>query len=262
VRRVAAAWLVLAVACDRERTKPPPSSVAAPSSVVASNPAPALEASPYPVRWSPELRLESLSQLDARQAADDVFGELELGEQRSVPRSCRQWAALHASGYEPSTTIEAQPDLAATLRCGILSLLEHARPARSSWVCELRLDTPDLASQLPALLATAESNEEVERRRVFAKAGQSLAELDPRARLVDASADRVTIVEGGGQSSILLRAEAWGDFDGDGREDVALGVINARTRGTLSSARVIVVTRARPADVFRVLDESQKAPAR
>ncbi len=167
-------------------------------------------AAPYPVRWSPALELESLDKLDARLATADGlgFGEFELGDERSLPTNCRQWAELHRAGYVPSTALETQPDSGALLRCEALRVLKHARPARVSFVRELPTPGPELLRILPAAFATAESPQRLERLHTLTEQGAPFTALDPKAKVEkwdDPGLAR--ILEGDGQS--LVDVQPW-----------------------------------------------------
>jgi hypothetical protein len=144
------------------------------------------------------------------------------------------------------TTIEMQGDDAARVRCGTLSLLTTAKPATSSHVRDVSFTSAALLSLLPAEVATAVSDDEHQRRTEATARGATLDAYDPRARISESSDLSVQILEGDGSSVILLRRQALGDFDGDGLEDLVLSVVNAMTEGTLSTARLLVLTRKQP----------------
>jgi hypothetical protein len=160
-----------------------------------------------------------------------------------TPQTCREWYAMHAAGYEPRTTVEIGADDVARVRCGTLTLLTRVKPSVSSYVRDIAFTSPTLLSLLPAELATAVSDEQNQRRRAAAARGTTLAQYDPRAKVTSSSDLSVQILEADGQSAILLKREALGDFDGDGVEDMVLSVVNAMTRGTLRSTRLLVFTR-------------------
>jgi hypothetical protein len=212
---------------------------------------------PYPVRWSEDLKLASLADVEASLAKNDAlgFGELKLADQRVLPTNCKQWAELRHAGYEPTTSLEVQADGGALFQCEVLRLLKHVRPARVSFVRELPKGGRELLGTLPALVATAESPEQGERLAPLVKQRAALAAFDPRARIVKSVAPDVTrIAEGDGQSIVDIQPKAWGDFNDDGVDDVVLAVRNSMTKGSLSTARVMLVTRSTATEVLRVID--------
>jgi hypothetical protein len=226
------------------------------SATAGSRPPEPAPASPYPVRWSPELKLESLASVPARLAMPDGlgFGELELGEQRVLPATCKQWAELRSAGYEPSTNLEVQPDGGAMVRCETLRRLQQARPAQRGFVRDLPKAGREWLAVLPVAVATAESAPRAKRVEALTKQGKALVALDPKAKVEQSAGGGVHIAEGDGQSVIQLTPEAWADFDGDGIDDVAMAVVNSMTAGSYSTARLLFLTRGSATDVLRVID--------
>lgn len=227
----------------------PPAAVAESSPSPAAQKAPlptvAADATPYPVRWWSGLGLKNLAEADKLYAATDpdAFGDLQRGAITKRPNDCLEWTKLHADGYEPTTTVEAQADSGAELRCMTLLLLQRARPAKTSYVRDLAWDS-SLLSVLPASLATAFNPE---REQAVAKAtskGQALSQFDPKAK-VKPSEDEHTleIIDGDGQMMIVVHAEVWGDLNGDGVDDIAVSVVNGATQGTYSYTRLLTLSR-------------------
>ena len=86
------------------------------------------------MRWWHGLGLQTLVEADKLYAATDpdAFGELQRGAVTKRPNNCPEWTKLHADGYEPLMTVEAQADSGAELRCMTLLLLQRAQPASDS----------------------------------------------------------------------------------------------------------------------------------
>jgi hypothetical protein len=153
----------------------------------------------YPVAWWSGLELASASNARQRYAAldSDVFGELAHDETRSRPRSCEEWAGLHAHGYQLINTLEEQADSGAKLRCETLEVLERARPSTFSYVHNVTWDARMLAL-LPAIFATAINPRAENALRRASAANLTLAEYDPKARVrFTSEADTLEIIEGG-----------------------------------------------------------------
>jgi len=207
----------------------------------------------YPVRWSKDLELRSLDEVEG--ALSDVdpdgFGELQRQGETATAHTCRERSVLLAKGYAPINSAEAQADSGARIRCGTLELLKQAKQSSVSFVHDLRFDSSALAV-LPASVATALSPERVAAVAAATQQGKSLKSYDPRARVdVTPDSSALLIHEGGDQSAILITPQAWGDIDGDGTEDVIVYVVNAMTRGTYRSSRLMVLTRGRSDAVLR-----------
>ncbi len=240
--------------CDRgEQTGP--RETASPSMPLDSSARPTgAESAPYPVQWWEGLQLKSLHDAAALYASGDGqdFGELKLNDERVRPANCTQWAELHARSYEPVNTPEEQADNGAKLRCLTLAVLQRAHTARTSHIRLLAWDTSMLIV-LPATVATALNQESVRARDQATAAGKSLSEYAPNARAKPSSEER-TLEINEGETLIVLHAEAWGDFNGDGIDDVALSVVNGPVRGTYAAVRLFVLTRLSADGLLKVVE--------
>lgn len=215
----------------------------------------------YEVRWANTVELDSLESIERRLEAKepDMFGKLQHDGDAIKPENCVQWAALHAKGYAPTTGIEAQPDNGALLRCGTLSLLGHAKPAKTSYVRDLRWDK-SLLALLPSVVATAVNEDDEQAINAAMQAKQTLAQLDPKAHVTSRQPTSIQIIEGDAQTMAIVQAEAWGDFDDDGLDDVVVSVINGATHGTYSYVRLLTLTRSGPREPLRVVAAQSTRP--
>jgi hypothetical protein len=204
----------------------------------------------YPVKWSNASALELKSATDARarylHAEPEMFGELEGEGSKVRPGNCAQWAEFHAEGFEPSSGVEETPDSGAKLRCSTLKLIETGKSAQRSHVRALGWDRTML-SILPVEVATAVHSDDEQAIAAARNAGKSLLQFDPKAR-VKPNPDQETleVTAGDRQTMIVMYPMAWGDFDSDGTDDMAMAVINGATRGSLAYTRLLIVTRHSP----------------
>ena len=53
---------------------------------------------------------------------------------------------------------------------------------------------------------------------------------------------------------VLMYPMAWGDFNADGMDDMALAVTNGATQGSLAYMRLLTVTRNGPSETLRVIE--------
>jgi hypothetical protein len=116
-------WSIACTPNAKEAASPPPPAASAPATLMPSTSAPksATDAvgqpqgapavtsttpdatADYPVRWSEQLGLRSLSELPNQLSrVSSFYGELSRGDHVEMPKSCADWARLHAEGYEPS----------------------------------------------------------------------------------------------------------------------------------------------------------------
>jgi hypothetical protein len=181
-----------------------------------------------------------------------VDGELVRKEKFAHPDNCRRWRSLRTRGYAPKSALGKQIDAGALVRCGALEFLARARPSRVTHVRKLLVGAGP--SALPAIVASATSPlAEQARDRAVAK-GSSLAEFLPTARNTPSELPgRLAIAEPSSESSVILNAEAWGDINADGVEDLVLSVLNTADDGTYYAMRLIHVTRLSPSSPLSVL---------
>lgn len=181
-----------------------------------------------------------------------VNGELVKKEKFAHPDNCRRWRSLRSRGYAPKSALGKQIDAGALVRCGALEFLARARPSRVTHVRKLLVGAGP--SALPAIVASATSPlAEQARDRAVAK-GASLAEFLPAARTTPSELPgRLAIAEPSSESSVILNAEAWGDINADGVEDLVLSVLNTTDDGTYYAMRLLQVTRLSPSSPLGVL---------
>ena len=214
--------------------------------------------SKYPVKSSnaAALELSTASDAHAQYTRDEpeLFGELERDGTKVRPKNCSEWAELKAKDFEPSSGVEEAPDSGAKLRCLTLKLLESGKAAASSHVRDLSWDRKMLAI-LPVEVATTLQGDDDRAVAAARAAGKSFGQFDRKAR-VKPSTDKemLEVVEGSRQTMILMYPMAWGDFDGDGVDDVAVAVTNGATHGTLAYTRLLTLTRIRPTETLTVIE--------
>lgn len=218
--------------------------------------APTAAPSRYAVKWWDGLELPSLADALARYSRrePDLFGELELAGSRARPVSCVEWSELHSKGFEPVNTVEGQRDDGAKIRCITLTLLQRAKPATQSYVRDLPWNRK-LLTLIPAAVATALSQDAERAVNAATTEGKTLAQFDPKARPKPAREDSaLEIIESNRQTMIVIHAEAWGDFNDDGTDDLLVSVVNGATRGTLAYVRLMTLTRFGQTETLQIVD--------
>jgi hypothetical protein len=149
----------------------------------------------------------------------------------------------------------------AWLRCEALRALKTAKPAHISFVRDLPAPGPALLSILPAAFATAESPERVGDCASCPSSQRRSVRLMPRQRSKRGDVPVLARVrEGDGQSVVDFQPLAWGDFNDDGVDDVAMAVRNSMTKGSYSTARLLLVTRSSGESVLRATQLPMDAP--
>jgi WD40 repeat protein len=224
---------------------------------------PALPTRPGPEpRWTAQVELASRAEIPARLArpfprdARIAFYDHEHdpdAARRRVPRTCAEYLALfdggRASAYGGRNVVGAVASML-MVRCRTLALLAKARPARRSFLTDLRLDRDPLAllPPLPAPSDAAEA-ERVRRERV------TWAASDPRPKVRSRCPTRLMVTTPVDETDVEILA--LGDFDGDGLEDVLLLVSwDASRQGGAGSTTDLTLATRRAGDLpLEVLSE-------
>jgi len=97
---------------------------------------------------------------------------------------------------------------------------------------------------LPPTLASTMDDEVAAAAEKAAKAGQSWAEFDPKAKAQKMEAVvGIDVTEAKSNGLTRLRPTAWGDFNGDSVGDVVVYVVNADQLGPYADFRLVLLTR-------------------
>lgn len=234
-------------------------------------------ASELPVRWSGWIELNGLEEVDAildrrvrrlTLTKDGTSGE-DAAPQRTVETG-REWLAAVAEGYYARTAFDKSVQSEFIFRVEpLLMLRDRARPSKTSHVKKFEF-TDALARQLPVTIhpdcdlkiQTAISQgracpglpeDWLERSKSGALPVDSplwprFADVfgDARAEIAQPYYGRV--VEGTEEhgTDISLRIVAWGDFNGDGVEDLLLESAASCLDGTGQSFGMLLLTRLEP----------------
>ena len=213
----------------------------------------------HPVRWTEQFALDSLERLDAHlyDTVDmgDNTGPLYLTnpdneDQRIAVTTGRQYFDLKRKGFYPYTTYDITIESWFKAACEPLLYLKKAKPARVSYIADFKLNVNPL-SVLPPSLGPIISGDEERRVEQGVAQGKTWADLFPG-----------TVVESAGPTDVRLKDDntlitlsliAWGDFNGDGFEDVLVYRTFNVIKGTLRSYRHVVLTRCNSKDRLTVV---------
>lgn len=186
---------------------------------------------------------------------ENAFATLVHEKKRVLPRNCRDWKTFRKRGYAPKNALAEHLDGGALVRCGSLEFFARAAPSRVSHVRDALVGAGP--GSLPAIVASATSKPALHARNVAASRGMTLAELLPSAHTGTSELPgRVAIVEPSSETSVILNAEAWGDINADGIEDLVISVLNSADDGSYLDVRLVEVTRTSaeaPLSVIAVL---------
>lgn len=215
-----------------------------------------------PVWWSPALALESFDKVQSRLARSTGpagSGAVNLEKTASGERvlsadanSCSDLFALQAQGYGvPRSSSEAARFTRARTICEALRWLATARPARRSFVRDLRLDR-DALSWLPAFALPVVSCARICQQYFADEQGLSLAHyLTGSPATIGATAERLRFVYLGIDTELVILARA--DVIGDGYEELLIENSAKYLGGSYAGSKLLVLTRHRADGVLRVV---------
>jgi hypothetical protein len=193
------------------------------------------------VRWTSALALNSLEEIDQRLATPweyplDVSrfsGKLE----KAVIANCLSYFDLTRQGFE-STPFTYQLVLGAD--CHALRALSQAVSAQRTHLAGLQLDEK-VINDLPPDLSLVLSKDDARKVAAAHKEGRSWREFQPITRVTRENSHTM-LVEGHGWK-VRMEIYAFGDFNGDGVEDILVKTHGWLTEGTYAATRLLVLTR-------------------
>jgi hypothetical protein len=212
-------------------------------------PAPATEAPPEPesafeVRWTPTPGPAAGREEVRRLLAEpwgysiDVYRSGENGKTETASMGdCASYFELSGAGYE-ARPFHEQLDVGADRHA--LRAIGEAAPSPASHLAEFRLDEGSV-DLLPPDLSLAVSDDEARRLESARSAGRTWSEFEPIGS-VTVEGEAAILVEGDGWG-VRVELLAWGDFDGDGLEDVLAKLGGWLTAGSYRTSRLVVLTR-------------------
>jgi len=176
------------------------------------------------------------------------------GRQRGELRHCRDWLSQRASVSGSDNDAAWRVVTLQTVPCEALALLLAATPSAQTALPADRAVRPLLTARYPASLWPAPSDDE---QRHQAQPGQSLARASGIQHWERLDAPGVADGERLGLRNrnwrVTLTLLARGDFDHDGWEDAAYLWQADSQRGSLSDARLVVLSRRGAEPGFRLL---------
>lgn len=198
----------------------------------------------YSVRWTPRVPLTSLGQaaeflrrpvepgIMMARGKDDGSGQVLIEVRTGV-----DYVNTLKAGFQPHLGIDLTGSGKFTV-AHCVHQLRHAKPSRRSHVAGLRLDRLRLG-ELPAEMTPIVSGEQQQAAQIK-KHGWA----DRTARITEAQAFKLVITGDDGKATFWTAG--WGDFNGDGLEDVLLGAYYDFAPGSLSYGTTVIVTRRAP----------------
>jgi hypothetical protein len=219
---------------------------------------------PYPVRWTSAVGPASRQALEAKVKApvkklrrSKIYLHLE-GEPEI--RTCSDYARALKDGWSESiNNYEIAIESFFKEQCDVPWLLLAARPSRVSYVRGFKLDEHALDLIPPPSQWSSPGVEDVAEGK-----GLSWKQQDPELKVTGKKVNEITVESEGDRK--ILEIKGFGDFNGDGIEDVLLFEASYSIGGSGRYYTPVILTRLAPGGpikVFEVGDDAiQKAAAK
>jgi len=136
-------------------------------------------------------------------------------------------------------------------QCDVAWLTLAAKPSRVSYVRAFKLNEAAL-DLLPPSLSWVMSNDDEEAADQAAQKGLSWKKFKPGLKLVGKGPNWITVDED--NAHITLEIKAFGDFNGDGIEDILLFKSNYALEGTMRYYCPMILTRVAPGGPLKAVE--------
>ncbi len=211
-------------------------------------------ATEYPVRWTSEVKLKDLKEIDAllnkpgfAGLGEDYPLTMELGgDQIAAGKvSCNEYFYLKYQGYEPSCNAAQEVEGSSfKIPCNTLQYLKKAQPSKVSFLQGFKL-TDNPLKNLPLTLGLYLSSDEAKEVSIAREKRLTWKEFAPTAKVEveDPNNISIDIQDSDGEvSGTYISLLAWGDFNGDGVEDILLSVTHT-TGGSYHDFAIAAITK-------------------
>jgi hypothetical protein len=204
------------------------------------------------VEWTSKLNLKSLSSIESRLRQPFGFAVPVVKDSQSATVSnCNDYLKFSALHFAPHSDRDAALLRFNGVDCQAIRALSEAKPSKTSYLTDFRLDS-QAADSLPPALALAVSGEDRQKARDAEERGLSWRQFQPDLIL---KPDKESLLAEQSGSSTKLEIYAHGDFNRDGVEDILLRADESFTAGTYTDSRLVLLTRKSPNSRLTVLHE-------
>jgi hypothetical protein len=206
----------------------------------------------HPVRWLPAIGPPDRAVLEAALkkppiglAPDDALDNHDKQGRNHPIRTCDAYAAALKAGWSAENNAQMMTEGFFIRGCDLVRLVLSAKPSRVSYLADLKLDASALAVLPPSIDDFNENSDAVTKAE---KAGRSLKQFNPALKVADADPGKFAVQDE--TSRYVLEIVAYGDFDGDGVEDVLLFQGSYAVGGSMHAYSPVILTRTRPTGVL------------
>jgi hypothetical protein len=227
-------------------------------------PPPSAPAAPLKVWWSPDLKLSSLTEIDAAldQALPEPIDVVPAGQPARKVKTCNDLLAATRSKFDLPSDHQSESDwnglLSVSIRCYALEALKTAKPPSSSYLGWFQFSQAGVAKLPPGLEMPSGQGDD----KAIAKAEKKCkpwGQYDRHLKLkVDGTDDGQ--VRGDGWAG-RLTLYGRGDLDGDGLEDLMFYRYAKVEEGSESDESLFIVSQTAAKGCARIVKTLPTWPA-
>lgn len=178
------------------------------------------------------------------------------GREREI-RTCTDYAQAKKNGWEDDANgFERATGSFFKDECEPVLLILAAKPSRVSYVVGFTLNQATL-DILPPSLSFTPVGELEEKADAAERQGLSWKQFKPGLKMLEKGADSMTVEEPG-EARIQLEIKAFGDFNGDGVEDVLLIKSDRAIGGTFFAMYPVILSRLAPGGRLKIIEVQDK----
>lgn len=230
--------------------------VAALAFAAGSSPSPPPAQASLPVHWTATLGPPDRAALQAALGkpplglrADDALDNHDGKGVNHPIRSCDAYQRALKAGWSAENNAQMATEGFFIKGCDLPQLILAAKPSRVSYVGSLKLDAAALDVLPPSVEAL---NYDEDGMKAAEAKGQSVRQFDPALKVE--KAEGLHLVVANDDSRYDLEIVGYGDFNGDGIEDLLLFQASYATQGTMHVYAPLILTRTRPSGVLHEID--------
>jgi hypothetical protein len=209
-----------------------------------------------PVRWMPWVGAPTRTALEAALkrppsglAADDALDNHDNRGDNHPVRTCEEYARAKKNHWTAENNAQIATESYFIKGCDLIRVLLAARPSRVSYVADLTLDASALDVLPPSIGGL---NDEGDGMKSAIAKGWSLKQYDPALKVEKSGNGRLVIADE--MSRYDLEIAGYGDFNGDGVEDVLMFQASYAVGGSMHIYEPVILTRTAPGKILSTVD--------
>jgi hypothetical protein len=209
----------------------------------------------FPVRWEAKVAPPGRAGLDAQMKQrprgmepDDALDNVDDKGENHPIRTCDDYEKAKKEGWAPANNAQGATESWFIGTCDVVKLLLKAKPSRVSYVGDLKMDRTALDLLPPSIADMPDDDARLER---AAKAGLSLRQYLPKLKILAGDPGHLRISEV--ESMYDIEIVGYGDFNGDGFEDVLLSRGSYATHGSMHVYDTVILTRTKPTGLLSII---------